>query len=106
MVGEMPTLRHLAETGKEMGSFSILHWILVLFVLVVPAVIVGLIIWFATRASKRRPTATPRALPPAIPPSLQPSVESRLQALDDLKSRGLITDAEYDQQRAFILQGI
>lgn len=35
-----------------MGSFSILHWILVLFVLVVPAVIVGLIIWFANRASK------------------------------------------------------
>lgn len=89
-----------------MGSFSILHWILVLFVLVTPAVIVGLIIWLATRASKRRPTATPRALPPAIPPSLQPSVESRLQALDDLKSKGLVADAEYEQQRASILQGI
>jgi hypothetical protein len=89
-----------------MGSFSILHWILVLFFLVVPAAILGLIIWLATRASGRRPASTARAVPPAIPPLSQASVKSRLQALDDLKAKGLVTDVEYDQQRASILQDI
>jgi cytochrome c-type biogenesis protein CcmH/NrfF len=59
------------------------------FLFVMPAVIVGLLIWLVVRYSKR---AT--------------SVESRLQALSDMKSAGLVNDTEYERQRATILQSI
>jgi len=87
-----------------MGSFSIFHWMIVLCVFAIPAAIVGLIFWLASRSNKRPPAATPRTMPPAMPSSPDSSIESRLQALTDLKSKGLITEAEYDQQRAFIIQ--
>ena len=88
-----------------MGSFSIWHWIIVLFILAIP-VGIGLIIWLIVRASKRPPTVTRSTVPPAIPASPHSSVEARLQELASLRSKGLITDSEYEQQRSAILHDV
>src|SRR5690554_1499727 len=49
-----PVQSHRSGTGGNMGSFSVWHWLIVLCVIGIPAVIVGLIIWFVSRASKKR----------------------------------------------------
>lgn len=89
-----------------MGSFSLWHWVIVLFVLGIPAAIIGLLIWLIVRVSRRsKVVATPGTQPaPAV--SSPPPVESRLQELANLKSKGLITDAEYEERRSAILQGV
>ena len=89
-----------------MGSFSLWHWIIVLFILGIPAAIIGLIVWLLVRASKRPVAPASVAAPPPLPASARSSVESRLQELTDLKDKGLITDTEYEQQRASILRGV
>lgn len=73
-----------------MGSFSVWHWLILLCVLGIPAVIVGLIIWFVSRASKRRQLPT----------------EDRLRELSSLKSKGLISEDEYERQRSAILLSV
>lgn len=88
-----------------MGSFSIWHWIVVLFIVGIPGAI-GLIVWLVVRASKRPVAPASVAAPPPLPASASSSVESRLQELTDLKDKGLITDTEYEQQRALILHSI
>jgi len=60
------------------------------------------------------PTAAPSPSPsPTLPASAAPaatpaprSVEERLRTLDDLKSKGVITPAEYEEQRKRILQDL
>ena len=86
-----------------MGSFSLWHWIIVLFILAIP-IVIGLIIWLVVRAA-RRTAATSTVAPPssAIHRS---SAESRLHELADLKAKGLVTDTEYEEQRATILQDV
>jgi len=56
---------------------------------------------------------TPASDQPADAPSISDPVqqraqefENRLRVLDDLKARGLISDEEYRQRRAVILDGI
>jgi len=88
-----------------MGSFSIWHWIIMLMVLAIPAVI-GLIIWLVIRATTK-PAA--ESVPTAQPPfraSPQSSVEARLQELASLWAKGLITDSEYEQQRSVVLSSV
>ena len=87
-----------------MGHFSVWHWVIVLFLAGIPVAVLGLIVWLVVRAS-RRPVAPAAAATP-LPASDRPSVESRLQELNDLKDKNLITDAEYEQQRASILRGV
>lgn len=84
-----------------MGHFSVWHWVIVLFLAGIPVAVVGLIVWLVVRASKR-----PVAPASLLPASNRPSVESRLQELNALKDKALITDAEYEQQRASILRGV
>lgn len=84
-----------------MGHFSVWHWVIVLFLAGIPVAVVGLIVWLVVRASNR-----PVAPAAPLPASSRPSVESRLQELNDLKDKALITDAEYEQQRASILRGV
>lgn len=84
-----------------MGSFSVWHWIIVLFLAGIPVAVVGLIVWLVVRASRR-----PVAPASPLPASNRPSVESRLQELNALKDKALITEAEYEQQRASILRGV
>lgn len=88
-----------------MGSFSIWHWIIVL---IIPGffVLIGLIIWLIVRASRDRPLVANLAPPQTIAASSRASTESRLQELASLKSKGLITDSEYEQQRSAILSSV
>lgn len=85
-----------------MGSFSLLHWIIVLFIVGVPVAAVAAIVWLVARTSNRR---TASAATSGTASSL-PSVESRLQQLDALKDKGLISESEYQQQRATILRSV
>ena len=85
-----------------MGSFSLWHWVVVLVALGVPATIIGLVFWFIARVSRRANAAAPSQAP-ATP---RPSTESRLQELDHLMSKDLISHAEYEKQRSAILQDI
>lgn len=76
-----------------MGSFSMWHWLVVFFVIGIPAALIVAVLWWAMRMSKKSAT------PPA-------TVESRLEELFRLRSKGLISLAEYEQQRAAILNNI
>jgi predicted MFS family arabinose efflux permease len=76
-----------------MGAFSIWHWLIIFFAIGIPAALVGAILWWAMRMSKKSST------PPA-------TVESRLEELFRLRSKGLISLAEYEQQRVAILENI
>jgi hypothetical protein len=85
-----------------MGSFSIWHWIILLFFVAVPACI-GLVVWLILRAVKK-PAPVPESVsPPAFPAATDSSAEARLLELASLRSKGLITDAEFEQGRAAIL---
>jgi hypothetical protein len=75
----------------QMG-LSFWHWMVVFFVIGIPIAVICGLMWFVLRASKG-----------AMP--LRPT-ETRLWELTNLKSKGLITDAEYEQQRAAILRKI
>lgn len=86
-----------------MGNFSIWHWIILLLVVGIPTILVGLVIWLATRASGNSVRA---AMPvPSRPPPL-PSTGARLQELATLQSQGLISEAEYEQKRAALLRDL
>jgi hypothetical protein len=73
-----------------MTSLSLWHWIIVLLMLGIPAIFLGLLIWFIVRAATKSGRTT----------------ESRLQELANLKSKGLVSEAEYEQQRSSIVQGV
>lgn len=75
-----------------MGSFSIWHWLILLFFIAVPIAVIAGAVWLIARSSKR--------VAPSAP------TEKRLWELSSLKSKGLITDAEYEQQRAAILRKV
>jgi hypothetical protein len=82
-----------------MGSFSIWHWLIILFVIGIPFSILGAIVWLIIRATRKS------ALPAArIASALTP--EARLEELFQLRSKGLISLAEYEQQRAAVLDNI
>jgi hypothetical protein len=101
-----------------MGSLSIIHWIIVLFVLGAFAAVAGLIVWLAVRTSgpaKAPPAPRPPPAMPEPPPApiespvgspVESAIESRLRELDGLKAKGLVTDAEYEQRRAAILASL
>ncbi|OOX16360.1 hypothetical protein Xazr_14410 [Xanthomonas campestris pv. azadirachtae] len=86
-----------------MGSFSIWHWIIVLIVLSIP-VGIGLVIWLIVRAA-RKPAVSSRSTIP-VSASPQPSAEARLQELASLRSKDLITESEYEQQRSAVLRSV
>jgi hypothetical protein len=85
-----------------MSQFSMWHWVIVLFLAGIPVAVLGLIVWLVVRVS-RHPVASAAT---SLPASNRPSVESRLLELNDLKDKQLITDAEYEQQRASILREV
>lgn len=75
-----------------MSSFSFWHWLILFFVAAIPIAVIAGSAWLIARASKR---ATP-----------SPLTEKRLWELSNLKSKGLISIAEYEQQRAAILRTV
>jgi hypothetical protein len=88
-----------------MGSFSIWHWIVVLLFFVIPACI-GLVIWLIARAVKRPSSVPELTFPPDSKRVTISSAEARLQELSSLRSKGLITDSEFEQQRSAILRSV
>ena len=88
-----------------MGGLSIWHWLILLAMLAILTIIFGAI-WFAVHFYRRSAARTPPALSQTISAPTPSTTESRLQHLADLRSKGLITDSEYEQQRSMILKGI
>lgn len=90
-----------------MGAFSIWHWIIVLIILSVPA-FVGLVIWLVVRAVARSSASASASAPASqvAPVSSRPPAEARLQELASLRSKGLLTDEEYERQRAVVIRGV
>lgn len=76
-----------------MASFTALHWVVVFFIIGIPVVLIGATLWWAMRLSKKT----------VVPPV---TAESRLEELFRLRSKDLISLAEYEQQRAAILDNI
>jgi predicted MFS family arabinose efflux permease len=76
-----------------MASFTIWHWLVIFFIIAIPAALIVAVLWWAMRMSKKT--------------AVQPvTVEARLEELFRLRSKDLISLAEYEQQRAAILNGI
>lgn len=78
-----------------MGSFSIWHLLVLLIGLVFFAGGIALVVWLCVRVARK---PSPRAV--------TPSPQQRLQQLDELRGKGLLSEAEYQQQRAAIVGSI
>ena len=85
-----------------MGSFSIFNWLSVLILVLVPLTLGALILVLARRSSRAGGTTGQRL---AERTGKLP-VEARLQALADLRAKGLISDEEHAAQRAAILREV
>ncbi|WP_084590702.1 SHOCT domain-containing protein [Arenimonas metalli] len=88
-----------------MGSFSIWHWIILLVILSIP-VFIGLVIWLVIRATRKPAAGSVSTTLPAISSVEHSPTEARLLELRSLRSKGLITDAEFEQQRSAILRSV
>ena len=89
-----------------MGSFSLWHWIIVSLMIVVPALVVGLIIWLIVRLSKRKAAPLGERIDPVMTPNTASKPDVRLRQLQDLKERGLVSHTEYERKRAQILDQV
>lgn len=76
-----------------MGAFSVWHWLIVFILIAIPTALIVGVLWWAMRMSKKSVVAPVTA-------------EARLEELFRLRSKGLITLAEYEQQRNAILTGV
>jgi uncharacterized membrane protein len=76
-----------------MGAFSIWHWLIIFILIAIPAALIVGVLWWAMRMSKKSAVPTVTA-------------EARLEELFQLRSKGLISLAEYEQQRTAILNGV
>jgi hypothetical protein len=88
-----------------MGSFGIWIWLVWLIVLGI-TVGTGLGIWLLVRATKNPTAASMSTVSPSISTSSNASTEDRLKELASLLSKGLITDAEYEQQRSAVIRSV
>jgi cytochrome c-type biogenesis protein CcmH/NrfG len=77
-----------------MGGLSIWHWLVVLVFLGVPAILVTLLVLFMRRRQRAAASAPVG------------TTEARLARLDALRAQGLITQEEFDQQRAAVIRGL
>lgn len=88
-----------------MGSFSIWHWLILLLLLAVPAVLIGGLVWLIVHLSRRKSTSVPHA--PSVPAGTLPESEDvRLRKLHTLLEQGHITRDVYERQRAAIISGV
>jgi len=69
-----------------------------LILLAIPAGIVIALVWYFSSRSR----------PPQMiqPPQVPKSIQERLSEIDGLRSRNLISEAEYEEKRRQILSGI
>lgn len=86
-----------------MGGFGIWHWMVVFMTFACTFfVAIAATIWIVARVV-RRPAAPWSISPSLFPVPLSGSSKARLLELASLRSRGLITDGEYEQRRSEIL---
>lgn len=86
-----------------MGGSGIWHWMIVLTTLACTFfAAITAIIWIVARVA-RRPAAPSSIAPSLFPAPFSGATEARLLELASLRSRGLITDGEYEQRRSDIL---
>jgi len=83
-----------------MFDFSIWHFVIMLVLLALPVVVFAAV-WLAMRADRRAQASRRAAAPPPLPPTA--SVETRLRALEALRTQGLVDQAEYERRRQQIL---
>jgi uncharacterized membrane protein len=69
--------------------------IVLVFLLLVPLIVIGVVIWLATRRSRRS------SLPPA-----PRAAADRLAELESLRRAGQISTDEYEKQRASVISSI
>ena len=89
-----------------MGSFSLWHWIILFLMIVVPALVVGLIVWLIVRLSGRKATSLGERIDPVMTSSTASHPDVRLRQLQDLKEQGLVSHTEYERKRAQILDQV
>lgn len=88
-----------------MGSFSVMHVIVILFVVLIPAVFVVGIVWLTIHLSRARRDKDGASGSSALSaPGVD--VESRLARLGLLLANGQITQEEYERQRAAIIAAV
>jgi hypothetical protein len=80
-----------------MSSFSIWHWLITLFVMGGPILVIVLIVWLIKKIASPSTPVAPSS------PATQ-SVEARLLALQTLREKGLISAAEHEQKRLDVLK--
>jgi hypothetical protein len=76
-----------------MGSFGIWHWVILLSGFAFIAGSVALVVWLCILVSRRFGGSAATA-------------QVRLQRLEKLKAKGMISEVEYAQQRAVIVGGL
>lgn len=90
-----------------LGNFNGWHALVTLGVsgLLVAGIVV-LIVFVVRASSKSRPGTLGPAAPAAASSPATPGTVQRLTELDELRSRGLLTDDEYEAKRAEILRDL
>lgn len=83
-----------------MGSFGILHWVIVIAILSFPLILVVFIRRILRRSGRNASVAQRESS------SSHETSESRLLRLDGLLKKGLITRAEHERQRSAIIAGV
>ncbi len=89
-----------------MGSFSLWHWLVLVLIVFVPAMLIGLAIWLAVRLSRRRAHRLERQPGGRPVPGEVPEAGDRLRRLQDLKEQGLVSSTEYEMKRSQILDQV
>ena len=88
-----------------MGNMSLYHIVVIVLGVTAFVSVVAGVIYAIVRASQRPPALHSAAARLREQSPLPPEVEAALQALDRLKNRGVIGEAEYVQRRKALLQG-
>lgn len=78
-----------------LGMPEIIMILVMLLMLVVPVGVILALIWYFTKGKK----------PPQLPP-MPASPQQRLLEIDDLRAKGLISEAEHEEHRRKILGGV
>jgi hypothetical protein len=87
-----------------MGSLSLYHFTVVVIGLSAFVLVVGGVIYAIVRASRRPAPLHSAAARLREQSPLPPQVEAALHELDQLKGRGVVSEAEYAQRRQALLQ--
>lgn len=89
-----------------MGSFSLWHWLVLVLIVFVPAMVIGLVIWLAVRLSRRGAGRLERQPGGKPMPAEVSEAGDRLRRLQDLKEQGMVSSTEYEMKRSQILDQV